>query len=178
MDVPVLPNNNHPQKFLHLDVRMLPVTHKMFQGVLEQRTEIKSRWSSSQEDSVVFVQRYLEKHTTPGSQQSHVKTNPLYSTTDAVDMKKCKPSWTIKEYTTQTGHGGFTDSLQDEEKTAKDLDFWLEDLYTPGFDVLLKKKQAEERRKRLHKIMCVIGLSVSVILVVIIVPIVVLGNKV
>ncbi|XP_054614300.1 major intrinsically disordered NOTCH2-binding receptor 1-like isoform X2 [Dunckerocampus dactyliophorus] len=178
MDAPVLPNNNHPQKFFQLDVRMPPVTHKMVQGVLEQRAEMKSRWSPSQEDSVVFVERYLEKHRTPGSLQSHIKTNPLYSMTDAMDVKTCKPSWTIKEYTTQTGHGRLTDFLQDEEKTAKDLDFWLEDLYTPGFDALLKKKQAEDRRKRLHKIICVIGLSISVVLIVIIVPVVVLERKV
>ena len=31
MDISVLPNNNHPEKFLQLDVGMLPATHGMFQ---------------------------------------------------------------------------------------------------------------------------------------------------
>lgn len=31
MDVTVLPNNNHPEKYLQLDVGMLPATHGMFQ---------------------------------------------------------------------------------------------------------------------------------------------------
>lgn len=31
MDISALPNNNHPEKFLQLDVGMLPATHGMFQ---------------------------------------------------------------------------------------------------------------------------------------------------
>ena len=31
MDVSALPNNDHPQRFLQLDVGMLPATHGMFQ---------------------------------------------------------------------------------------------------------------------------------------------------
>lgn len=31
MDIAVLPNNNHPEKFLQLDVGMLPASHGMFQ---------------------------------------------------------------------------------------------------------------------------------------------------
>lgn len=67
---------------------------------------------------------------------------------------------------------------QDNEKKPRELDFWLEDLYTPGFDALLKKKEAEQRRKRLHRLLSVIGLFVSVVIVVIIVPVVVLEKKV
>uniref|UniRef100_A0A3Q3DZ99 Membrane integral NOTCH2 associated receptor 2 n=1 Tax=Hippocampus comes TaxID=109280 RepID=A0A3Q3DZ99_HIPCM len=106
-----------------------------------------------------FVDRYLEKHVTPGSLQSNIKTNPLYSMTDTVNVVKVMPSWTIKDYTMHTGHG-----------KPRELDFWLEDLYTPGFDALLKKKEAEQRRKRLHRLLSVIGLFVSVVIVVIIVP--------
>lgn len=31
MDVSVLPNNNHPDRFLQLDAGMLPASHSMFQ---------------------------------------------------------------------------------------------------------------------------------------------------
>lgn len=68
-------------------------------------------------------------------------------------------------------------SLQEDEKTPKDIDFWLEDLYTPGFDSLLKKKEAEHKRKKLCKIICSIILSVCTVLIVVIVPVVVLQNK-
>lgn len=74
-------------------------------------------------------------------------------------------------------HSLFSFSLQEEEKTPKDLDFWLEDLYTPGFDSLLKKKEAEHKRKRLCKILSSIILSVCAVLIVIIVPVVVLQKK-
>ncbi|XP_057675266.1 major intrinsically disordered NOTCH2-binding receptor 1-like [Corythoichthys intestinalis] len=174
MVTPVLPNNNHPQRFLKLDVKMLPVSNRMDQNVLEQRTNIKSS-PTYPEDTLAFVDRYLEKHVTPGHLQSNIKTNPLYSMRDTAD-NKYTPSWTIKEYTTQTSHGQIADFLQDKEKTPKELDFWLEDPYTPGFDALLKKKEAEQRRKRLHKLLCVIGLSISVVIVVVIVPVVVLKN--
>ncbi|XP_077398980.1 major intrinsically disordered NOTCH2-binding receptor 1-like [Vanacampus margaritifer] len=178
MVTPVLPNNNHPQKFLMLDVKMLPGTNRMVQSVLEERVKIKSNSPSSQEDAVVFVDRYLEKHVTPDSLQSNIKTNPLYSMADTVNILKFTPSWTIKEYAMQTSHGEVQDILQDKEKKPKELDFWLEDLYTPGFDVLLKKKEAQQRRKRLHRLLSVIGLFVSVVIVVIVVPVVVLEKKV
>ncbi|XP_077353811.1 major intrinsically disordered NOTCH2-binding receptor 1-like [Festucalex cinctus] len=178
MVTPVLPNNNHPQNFLKLDVKMLPDTNRMVQSVLEKRTKIKSNSPSAQEDAVVFVDRYLEKHVTPSSLQSNIKTNPLYSMTDAVNILKLTPSWTIKEYTMQTSHGEVKDIFQDNEKKPKELDFWLEDLYTPGFDVLLKKKEAQQRRKRLRRLLSVIGLFVSVVTVIIIIPVVVLEKKV
>ncbi|XP_042365582.1 major intrinsically disordered NOTCH2-binding receptor 1-like homolog [Plectropomus leopardus] len=166
MDISVLPNNNHPDKFLQLDVGMLPAAHGMFQvGVVmssqrlwqnrvylqrEQRVNTDS-WSppSPEGTPVVFESRYLEKHITPVTLKSNIKRNPLYMdirSMEAVDNNKSKPSWTVKEYDTQTIHGNLADYLK---KTPKDLDFWLEDLYTPGFDSLLKKKEAENKRKRL-----------------------------
>ncbi|XP_030006556.1 major intrinsically disordered NOTCH2-binding receptor 1-like [Sphaeramia orbicularis] len=197
MDISALPNNNHPEKFLQLDVGMLPVTHGMFQvGAVmsshkhwhnrvyfqrEQRIRADTRSPPSPEGSpVVFVDRYLEKHITPVTFKSNIKTNPLYMdirAMDAVDNEKFKPSWTVQEYDTQTIHGNLADYLKEGEKTPKDLDFWLEDLYTPGFDSLLRKKEAEERRKRLCKIFSLAVLSICVILIVIIVPVVVLKKK-
>ncbi|XP_051906117.1 major intrinsically disordered NOTCH2-binding receptor 1-like homolog [Hippocampus zosterae] len=178
MVTPVLPNKENPQKFLKLDVKILPGTDRMVQSVLEQKAKIKSSLPTSQEDPLMFVERYLEKHVTPGRLQSNIKTNPLYSMTDTVNVVKVLPSWTIKDYTMHTGHGKVKYFLQNKEKKPRELDFWLEDLYTPGFDALLKKKEAEQRRKRLHRLLSVIGLFVSVVIVVIIVAVVVLEKKV
>ncbi|KAM9307132.1 major intrinsically disordered NOTCH2-binding receptor 1-like [Pholidichthys leucotaenia] len=197
MDISVLPNNNHPEKFLQLDVRMLPATHGMFQiGTLmstqrqwqnrvysqrEQRVHAQSRSPQSPEGSpVAFVDRYLEKHITPFTLKTNIKRNPLYMdirSMDMVDNKKSKPSWTVKEYDTQTIHGNLADYLKEEEKTPKDLDFWLEDLYTPGFDSLLKKKEAEDRRKTLCKIVSSIAIFVCAAVVVIVVLVVLLQKK-
>lgn len=65
-------------------------------------------------------------------------------------------------------------SLQ-EDKTPKDLDFWLEELYTPGFDSLLKRKEAEHRR-RLCKILSSVTVSIFV-LIIIVVLVIVLQKK-
>ncbi|XP_029372257.1 major intrinsically disordered NOTCH2-binding receptor 1-like [Echeneis naucrates] len=197
MDISVLPNNNHPEKFLQLDVRMLPATHGMFQvGAImsgqrhwqnrvysqrERRMRTESSAPPSPEGSpVVFVDRYLEKHITPVTVKSNIKNNPLYSdgrSTNLVDNDKSKPSWTVKEYDTQTIHGNLANYLKEEEKTPENMDFWLEDIYTPGFDSLLKKAEAELKRKRLCKILSSVILCVCAILIVIIVPVVVLQKK-
>ncbi|KAA8578019.1 hypothetical protein FQN60_004504 [Etheostoma spectabile] len=212
MDISVLPNNNHPEKFLQLDVGMLPATHGMFQvGALvssqrhwqnrvysqvdvvrnqlvawlspqrEQRVKTES-WSppSPEGTRVEFEDRYLGKHITPLTLKSNVKRNPLYMdmrSMEAADNNKSKPSWTVKEYDTQTVHGNLAGYLKEEEKSPRDLDFWLEDLYTPGFDSLLKKKEAEHKRKRLCKILFAILVSVGAVLLVIVVPVVVLHQN-
>ncbi|KAM6901019.1 major intrinsically disordered NOTCH2-binding receptor 1-like [Lycodopsis pacificus] len=197
MDISVLPNNNHPEKFLQLDVGMLPATHGMFQvgavvssqkhwqnRVYSQRGQrVKTEsWAppSPEAPPMWFEDRYLEKHITPDTLKSNIKRNPLFMdmrAMEAADNKKSKPSWTVREYDTQTIHGNLADYLKEEEKTPRDLDFWLEDLYTPGFDSLLKKKEAEHKRKRLCKIFSVIVLLVCAVLIVIIVPVVVLQKQ-
>uniref|UniRef100_A0A8C3AY54 Membrane integral NOTCH2 associated receptor 2 n=1 Tax=Cyclopterus lumpus TaxID=8103 RepID=A0A8C3AY54_CYCLU len=187
MDISVLPNNNHPEKFLQLDVGMLPATHGMFQvgAVMSSQKHWQNRVYSQriqgsgarEATPVAFEDRYLEKHITPVTLKSNIKRNPLFidmRAMEAVDNKKSKPSWTVREYDTQTIHGNLDDYLK---KTPRDLDFWLEDLYTPGFDSLLKKKEAEHMRKRLCKIMSVIVLAVCAALIVIIVPVMVLQKQ-
>ncbi|KAM8828532.1 major intrinsically disordered NOTCH2-binding receptor 1-like isoform 1-T4 [Spinachia spinachia] len=193
MDISALPNNNHPERFLQLDVGMLPATHGMFQvgavmsshkhwqnQVYSQRGQrVKTGgWSpaSLEAPPVAFEDRYLEKHITPVTLNANVKRNPLFMDTtamEAVESRKTKPSWTVREYDTQSIHGNLADYLKEEESTPRDLDFWLEDLYTPGFDSLLKKKEAEHKRKKC-KIVSLFVLSVCAILIVIIVPVVVL----
>ena len=56
--------------------------------------------------------------------------------------------------------------LQEEESSPKELDFWLEELYTPGFDSLLRKKEAEFMKKKLCKILAIVFLVVCVIVVI------------
>ncbi|XP_034564903.1 major intrinsically disordered NOTCH2-binding receptor 1-like [Notolabrus celidotus] len=195
VDISVLPNNNHPEKFLQLDVRTLPGLFEVGALVSSQRhwqnrvysqrehsrLKTDSRPPPSPENAqVMFVDRYLERHITPVTLKSNIKTNPLYRdirVTDTEDAKKTKPSWTVREFDTQTVNGNLADYLKEEEKTATDLDFWLEDLYTPGFDSLLKKTEAEHKKKKLCRIISAVILTVCVILIVIIVPVLVLQKR-
>ncbi|CAI5667835.1 unnamed protein product [Oreochromis niloticus] len=182
MDISALPNNNHPEKFLQLDVGMLPATHSMFQvgAVMSSQKQWQNRIYSQREprvttksssvphpdwSPVVFVDRYLEKHITPSTLKTNIRQNPLYIDVKSVieQNEKTHPSWTVKDYDTQTNHSNLADYLQEEDKTPKDLDFWLEDLYTPGFDSLLKRKEAE-RRRRLCKIISSIIVIVCALL--------------
>ncbi|XP_035766446.1 major intrinsically disordered NOTCH2-binding receptor 1-like homolog [Neolamprologus brichardi] len=163
MDISALPNNNHPEKFLQLDVGMLPATHRMFQvgAVMSSQKQWQNRIYSQREprvttksssvphpdwSPVVFVDRYLEKHITPSTLKTRIRQNPLY-----MDVKS------------------------EEDKTPKDLDFWLEDLYTPGFDSLLIRKEAE-RRRRLCKIISSIIVIVCALLLFIAVAVVLHKN--
>ncbi|XP_062410856.1 major intrinsically disordered NOTCH2-binding receptor 1-like [Sardina pilchardus] len=164
MDISTLPNNNHPEKFLQLDVGMLPVTHGMFQinAILTGQKQWQNRvysererrslsvQRSSPEGSPVLVDSVLRKHVTPITMTPKVRTNPLYSDMiiDIADNPKSKPSWTIQEYDRQTMHGNLGDYLKED---PGELNFWLEELYTPGYDSLLRKKQAELTRKKICK---------------------------
>ncbi|XP_075311586.1 major intrinsically disordered NOTCH2-binding receptor 1-like [Odontesthes bonariensis] len=200
MDIFVLPNNDHPEKFLQLDVKMLGATFQagalrrhwqnrlysqvqtMLPSLICARTEQMFKSDTRSHPSLegspaVFMDRYLEKHITPITLNSNIKRNPLYmdiKLIDTVDSEKFKPSWTIKDYDTQTIHSNLADHLK---KTPKDLDFWLEDLYTPGFDSLLKRKQAEHQKKILCKILSTIILLVCAVLLIVVVPVVLLQKK-
>ena len=82
----------------------------------EQRVKTES-WSppSPEGTRVEFDDRYLEKHITPITLKSNIKRNPLYMdmrSMEAADNKKSKPSWTVKEYDTQTVHGNLAGYLK------------------------------------------------------------------
>ncbi|XP_030623713.1 major intrinsically disordered NOTCH2-binding receptor 1-like [Chanos chanos] len=194
MDITVLPNNNHPEKFLQLDVGMLPATHGMFQVGLAAGAALSSQrqWQnrvysqrehrglkeqhSSSESSPKFRDRELERHITPITLKPKIKTNPLYTDSELMDTEeihKTKPSWTIQEYNNHSVHSNIESYLKDD---PKDLNFWLEDLYTPGYDSLLKKKEEELKRSKICKILILVILSVCV-LVVIAVSVVVTQSK-
>uniref|UniRef100_A0A9J8CML3 Major intrinsically disordered Notch2-binding receptor 1-like C-terminal domain-containing protein n=2 Tax=Cyprinus carpio TaxID=7962 RepID=A0A9J8CML3_CYPCA len=188
MDIAVLPNNNHPEKFLQLDVGMLPATHGMFQigaALSGQRQWQNKMYSQGREremegkpsaDSHVFEDRELEKHITPQTLKPKIKQNPLFSHINITDTEenKSKPSWTIQDYDRHTAHGQLADYMKED---PKELSFWLEDLYTPGYDSLLKKKAAEMKRNKICKMLAAIILLVCVVVIIITVPIVVTQSR-
>lgn len=58
-----------------------------------------------------------------------------------------------------------------ESLNPNNLEFWMEDIYTPGYDSLLKRKEAEFRRAKVCKIGALIAAATCTVILVIVVPI-------
>ncbi|XP_006081649.1 UPF0258 protein KIAA1024-like homolog [Myotis lucifugus] len=170
MDLSALPNNNHPDKFLQLDVKLLMRNSALLQASLvrfpganypaaqhwqnlvysqrEKKNIAAQRMRGSSVKGAVFVDR------PPPSLSSVLKNNPLYgdvSLEEAMEERKKNPSWTIEEYDKRSLHTNLSGHLKEN---PNDLRFWLGDMYTPGFDTLLKKEEEQEK----HSKYCRIGL--------------------
>ncbi|KAL6064836.1 hypothetical protein STEG23_009019 [Scotinomys teguina] len=95
----------------------------------------------------------------PPSMSSVMKNNPLYgdvSLEEAMEERKKNPSWTIEEYDKHSVHTNLSGHLKEN---PNDLRFWLGDMYTPGFDTLLKKKKKRNKRSK----MCHMGLILLIV---------------
>ncbi|XP_029071907.1 major intrinsically disordered NOTCH2-binding receptor 1-like [Monodon monoceros] len=170
MDLSVLPNNNHPDKFLQLDVRSLMRNSALLQASLVKfpggNYPAAQHWQnliySQREKKNITAQRMrrssvesaVSTESPPPSLSSVLKNNPLYgdvSLEDAMEERKKKPSWTVEEYDKHSLHTNLSGHLKEN---PNDLRFWLGDMYTPGFDTLLKKEEEQEK----HSKYCRIGL--------------------
>ncbi|CAL8354412.1 major intrinsically disordered Notch2-binding receptor 1 [Gadus morhua] len=63
-----------------------------------------------------------------------------------------------------------------ESLNPTNMDFWMEDTYTPGYDALLRRKEAHLRRARACKLGALIIISIIIILVIVI-PVCTMGIK-
>ncbi|XP_069097002.1 major intrinsically disordered NOTCH2-binding receptor 1-like [Pleurodeles waltl] len=198
MDLSVLPNNNHPDKFLRLDAKSLMVTSAFLQarqwhnrvyqqfveflegpdtvssveGKKEDKTIRETTGLNSTHDNQGTIDKAISKHITPVTLKSTTKNNPLYqeySVSEAIEEKKKQPSWTIKEYDEQSVHPHLAHYLKEN---PNDLQFWLEDIYTPGYDSLLKKKEKEKKHLKYCRIILLL-VFVTFILITIIILIVI-----
>lgn len=57
-----------------------------------------------------------------------------------------------------------------ESLNPNNLEYWMEDIYTPGYDSLLKRKEAEFRRAKLCKMGALIAAATCTVILVIVVP--------
>ncbi|KAM8781508.1 major intrinsically disordered Notch2-binding receptor 1 isoform 2-T3 [Rhynchonycteris naso] len=111
------------------------------------------------------------------SKEAHMKNNPLYTDmrlTELAEVKRGQPSWTIEEYTRNAGDKGKLTALDlqtQESLNPNNLEYWMEDIYTPGYDSLLKRKEAEFRRAKVCKIAALIAAAACTVILVIVVPI-------
>lgn len=55
------------------------------------------------------------------------------------------------------------------------MEFWMDDIYTPGYDALLRRKEANLRRAKICKLLALIGIVVAIILIIVI-PICTVGS--
>ncbi|XP_004763682.1 major intrinsically disordered Notch2-binding receptor 1 [Mustela nigripes] len=113
----------------------------------------------------------------PASLKAHLKSNPLYTDmrlTQLAEVKRGQPSWTIEEYTRNAGDKGKLTALDlqtQESLNPNNLEYWMEDIYTPGYDSLLKRKEAEFRRAKVCKIAALVAAAACTVILVIVVPI-------
>ncbi|KAG7483326.1 hypothetical protein JOB18_045487 [Solea senegalensis] len=124
------------------------------------------------------MEQIFSPHPFSPSIKAHVKGSHLYTDlrlTSLSDAKRGQPSWTIEEYKRNSGEKGkqFTAlELQTQESlNPNNLEYWMEDIYTPGYDSLLKKKEAAFRRAKVCKIGALIAAATCTVILVIVVPI-------
>ncbi|XP_074151315.1 major intrinsically disordered Notch2-binding receptor 1 isoform X1 [Sminthopsis crassicaudata] len=124
-----------------------------------------------------LVEQVFSPHPYPASLKSHMKSNPMYTDmrlTEMAEVKRVQPSWTIEEYTRNSGEKGKLTALDlqtQESLNPNNLEYWMEDIYTPGYDSLLKRKEAEFRRAKVCKIAALITAAACTVILVIVVPI-------
>ncbi|KAM5298231.1 major intrinsically disordered NOTCH2-binding receptor 1-like [Ctenodactylus gundi] len=183
MDFSALPNNNHPDKFLQLDVKSFMKSPGLLQANLMRfpggNYPVAQHWQnlvySQREKKTLAAQRAQGSSAEssmiadgpPPSMSSVMKNNPLYGDTsveEAVEKRKKSPSWTIEEYDRRSLHTNLSGHLKEN---PNDLRFWLGDMYTPGFDTLLKKKEKRDKRSKLCRLGLIFLLIASVLVTIV-----------
>ncbi|XP_058024058.1 major intrinsically disordered NOTCH2-binding receptor 1-like [Ahaetulla prasina] len=179
MDFSALPNNNNPDKFLQLEVKSLAKTSAFLQTWLANFPEPfpqEQKWHNRvysqrekkniQEQPVwqlaplhtAMIDKAIGKHVTPVTLKSTIKSNPLYDgilADDCWEKRRHNPSWTVQEYDRHS-NSSLPHYLKEN---PNDLQYWMEDIYTPGYDTLLKKKAREGKRSRHCLIMLLVLLA-------------------
>ncbi|XP_045417034.1 major intrinsically disordered Notch2-binding receptor 1 [Lemur catta] len=124
-----------------------------------------------------LVEQVFSPHPCPASLPAHMKSNPLYTDmrlTELAEVKRGQPSWTVEEYARNAGDKGKLTALDlqtQESLNPNNLEYWMEDIYTPGYDSLLKRKEAEFRRAKVCKMAALIAAAACTVILVIVVPI-------
>ncbi|XP_022410280.1 major intrinsically disordered Notch2-binding receptor 1 [Delphinapterus leucas] len=123
-----------------------------------------------------LVEQVFSPHPYPASLKAHMKNSPLYTDMrlTELEVKRGQSSWTIEEYARNAGEKGKLTALDlqtQESLNPNNLEYWMEDIYTPGYDSLLKRKEAEFRRAKVCKIAALIAAATCTVILVIVVPI-------
>ncbi|XP_030421978.1 major intrinsically disordered NOTCH2-binding receptor 1-like [Gopherus evgoodei] len=193
MDFSVLPNNNHPDKFLQLDVKSLMKNSAFLQASLVKFPEAAfpgaQQWHNKvylQREktnvcehpglelngvSPTMIDKALGKHITTVTLKSTIKSNPLYTdirTDDDWAERKKNPSWTVEDYDKHSLHSNLASYLKEN---PNDLQFWMGDIYTPGYDTLLKKNEREKKHLKCCLIFLLVVFAICILIAIVTVSI-------
>ncbi|KAL0977812.1 hypothetical protein UPYG_G00161520 [Umbra pygmaea] len=73
--------------------------------------------------------------------------------------------WTVEEREARISP---LDLQVQESLNPNNLEYWMEDIYTPGYNTLLRRKEADQRRAKACKLAAVIFTAITIILVIVI----------
>eukprot|EP00064_Thunnus_orientalis_P006259 superscaffoldBa00000646_g6275 len=76
-----------------------------------------------------------------------------------------RPIWTVDD---REGRISPLDLQAQESLNPSNMEFWMDDIYTPGYDALLRRKEADVRRARICKLLVLIATAVVIILIIVI----------
>uniref|UniRef100_A0A672HVR2 Uncharacterized protein n=1 Tax=Salarias fasciatus TaxID=181472 RepID=A0A672HVR2_SALFA len=76
-----------------------------------------------------------------------------------------RPIWTVDDREARISP---LDLQGQESLNPNNMEFWMDDIYTPGYDALLRRKEADLRRARACKLLGLIVVAVAIILIIVI----------
>ncbi|KAE8298130.1 hypothetical protein D5F01_LYC02618 [Larimichthys crocea] len=89
-----------------------------------------------------------------------------------LDEGRGRPIWTVDDREARVTP---LDLQAQESMNPNNMEFWMDDIYTPGYDGLLRRKEADLRRAKVCKLIALIGSAVAIILIIVI-PICTVGS--
>ncbi|XP_071192629.1 major intrinsically disordered Notch2-binding receptor 1-like [Salvelinus alpinus] len=75
------------------------------------------------------------------------------------------PVWTVEDREARMSP---LELQAQESLNPNNLEFWMEDIYTPGYDTLLRRKEADQRRAKACKLGALIFTAITIVLVIVI----------
>ncbi|KAF6731896.1 UPF0258 protein [Oryzias melastigma] len=75
-----------------------------------------------------------------------------------------RPIWTVDDREARISPL----DLQGQDSLNPNMDFWVDDIYTPGYDALLRRKEANLRRIKICKLVALVAIVVAIILIIVI----------
>ncbi|XP_029288410.1 LOW QUALITY PROTEIN: major intrinsically disordered Notch2-binding receptor 1-like [Cottoperca gobio] len=85
---------------------------------------------------------------------------------------RVRPIWTVDDREARISP---LDLQTQESLNPNNMEFWMDDIYTPGYDALLRRKEADLRRAKVCKLLALIATAVVIILIIVI-PICIIGS--
>ncbi|XP_022055943.1 major intrinsically disordered Notch2-binding receptor 1-like [Acanthochromis polyacanthus] len=76
-----------------------------------------------------------------------------------------RPIWTVDDREARISP---LDLQTQDSLNPNNMEFWMDDIYTPGYDALLRRKEADLRRAKICKLLALIATVVAIILIIVI----------